>query len=74
MARPKTGKPRKGNLMLSIGAQARANLDFMSRIRQQSISSMVEEWAAKEAKKLAKETGQELPNADQISLFEDQNG
>lgn len=72
MARPKTGKPKKEGLSLSVSAQARANLDFMSRIRQQSISSMVEEWAAKESKRLAKETGQEIPNVDQISLFEEE--
>ena len=72
MARPKTGKPKRQNLTLTVDAQTRTNLDFISRIRQESISAMLTQWAAKEAKRLAKETGQEIPNAEQLSLFEDE--
>ena len=74
MARPKTGKPKRQNLTLSVDAQTRANLDFISRIRQESISEMLIQWAAKEAKRLAKETGNEIPNVNQISLFDEANG
>ena len=71
MARPKTGRPAKKNLTLTVDAQTRTNLDFISRIRQESISEMLAQWAEKEARRLAKETGQEIPDADQLSLFED---
>ena len=74
MARPRTGKPKKQNLTLTVDAQTRATLEFVSQMRQESISSIVAQWAVKEAKRLAKETGAELPNVNQISVFEDQDG
>ena len=73
MARPKTGKPKRQNLTLTVDAQTRINLDFISRIRQESISAMLTQWATKEARRLAKETNQEIPDAEQISLFEETN-
>lgn len=50
MARPKTGKPKKKNLMLTVDERTRTQLDLLSQHRQQSISAMVAEWAEQEFK------------------------
>lgn len=51
MARPKTGKPPKQKLTLTVSAEAREILASLSEQRGMSISALVEEWAAKEAQK-----------------------
>ena len=52
MARPKTGKPKKKNLTLTVDERTREQLDLLSRYRQQSISAMVAEWADNEMQQL----------------------
>lgn len=49
MARPKTGKPPKKGLTLTITDRTRENLDFLSMHYNESISALVAEWAAKGA-------------------------
>lgn len=51
MARPKTGKPPKRSLNLTVDKKTRETLTALSEQRGVSISSLVEEWAAKEAQK-----------------------
>lgn len=50
MARPKTGKPPKRNLNLTVDEQTKAQLDLISQHRQMSISALVAMWADCEAK------------------------
>ena len=52
MARPKTGKPPKKNLTLTVDARTREQLDLLSQHRQQSISAMVADWVEREVQKL----------------------
>lgn len=52
MARPKTGKPPKKNLTLTVDEETREQLELLSQHRQQSISAIVTEYAAEEVKKL----------------------
>lgn len=68
MARPKTGKPRKQNLMLTVDAQTRIHLAYISSYRNESISAMVSEWAAKEAKRIERASKQPIPDAEQTTL------
>lgn len=58
MARPKTGKPRKKNMVLTVDEKTRGQLDLLSQHRQQSISSMVAEWADEEVERLEQEIRQ----------------
>ena len=51
MARPKTGKPPKRSLNLTVDEKTREILVSLSEQRGMSISALVEEWAAKEAQK-----------------------
>lgn len=51
MARPKTGKPLKKTLNLTVNEETKIILANLSQQRAMSISAMVEEWAAKEAQK-----------------------
>ena len=55
MARPKTGKPRKRNLVLTVDTQTRADLDFISKYRQKSISEMLVVWASMELNHISKD-------------------
>ena len=50
MARPKTGKPPKRSLNLTVDEKTREILVFLSEQRGMS-SAMVEKWAAEELKK-----------------------
>ena len=52
MARPKTGKPPKKNLTLTVDELTREQLDLLSQYRQQSISAMVADWVDREMKRL----------------------
>lgn len=70
MARPKSGQPTKQKLSLCISPQGRANLEFISKCRNESISAMLERWAEKEAKKVAKEMNREIPDVNQITIDE----
>ena len=71
MARPKSTSPNKQKLTLTVSAQSRLELDFISRYTGQSISTMVEEWAKKEAKAISKKTGTEPPLAGQLNIGDD---
>lgn len=55
MARPKTGKPPKKNLTLTVDEETREQLELLSQYRQQSISAMVTEWVNKEVRELQQE-------------------
>ena len=52
MARPKTGKPPKKNLTLTVDKRTREQLDLLSQHRQQSISAMLTDWVDHEVKQL----------------------
>lgn len=67
MARPKTGK-KKQNMMLTVTPQTRAELAFISEHHGESISALVSEWAAKEAKTIEKQTGKVIPLAGQLTI------
>lgn len=68
MARPKSTTPPKGKLTLSVTAQTRAELEFISQQTGISISEGLAAWATKEAKKLAKKAGVDVPDARQMEL------
>ena len=68
MPRPKSTAPKKQNLTLTVSAEARRELEFISSATGQSISVMLEEWAHKEAKRLAKATKKDVLSVDQIKL------
>lgn len=51
MDRPKTGKPPKRSLNLTVDEKTREVLTSLSEQRGMSISALVEEWAANEAQK-----------------------
>lgn len=68
MARPKTGKPTKKGMCLTVSEQTRLELAFISEHYGESISALVSEWAEKEAKAIGKKTGAELPQAGQLSI------
>ena len=68
MSRPKSTAPKKQKLTLTVSAQSRVNLEFISNNIGKSISEFVEEYAAKEAKRIAKQTKQEIPDAEQMKL------
>lgn len=68
MARPKSTGPIKQKLHVTISAQSRMNLEFVAKQTGQSISVVIEELAAKEAKRLSRATGAEIPNAEQMTL------
>ncbi len=55
MARPKTGKPRKKNLTLTVDEPTRLQLEMLSLYRQQSISALVAKWADEDAQRLSQE-------------------
>lgn len=64
MTRPKTGRPPKKNLTLTVNEKTRAELAFISEHYAESISSLISEYAAKEAKAIAERTGKEIPMSD----------
>lgn len=68
MARPKTGKAVKKKLTLTVDEQTRVELAFVSEHYSESISALVSEWAAKEAKAIEKKTGRVVPLAGQITI------
>lgn len=68
MARPKSTKPIKQKLSLTVSAQTRAELEFIAIAHKTSISALVAEFAEKEARKIAKSTGKETPDVEQISM------
>lgn len=69
MARPKSSTPVKGRLNLTVNEQTRQELRFVAAHKGQSVSELIAEWANKEALKIAKKTGEELPNPNQLSLL-----
>ena len=52
MARPKTGKPAKKGMCLTVSEETRAELTFISEYHNKSISALVSEYAHKEAKEI----------------------
>lgn len=69
MARPKSTAPTKGRLNLTISEQTRQELTFIATTREKSISELVAEWAAKEAVRIAKKQGKQVPDSEQMSLL-----
>lgn len=68
MARPKTGKPAKKGMCLTVSEQTRLELRFISSHYGESISALISEWAEKEVKAICKRTGEELPRAEQLTI------
>lgn len=71
MARPKSTAPKKQHLTLTVSSETRAQLDYVSRALGVSISSLVTEWAEKEAIRVAKRRNKLLPptpDPEQIKL------
>lgn len=68
MARPKSTAAPKSKLNLSVSAQTRLDLAYISQHTGQSISSMISEWATKEARRIAKQTGTQPPDINQLTL------
>lgn len=68
MARPKSTGPIKQKLHITVSAQSRLNLEFVAKCTGKSISATIEELAAKEARRLSRATGAEIPNAEQMTL------
>lgn len=63
MPRPKTGKPPKKSLNLTVSEAAREDLSFLSGYYGESISALVCAWAAREAAMLRSGDENELPGA-----------
>lgn len=61
MARQKSTAPQKQHLTLTVSLETRALLGYISGATGRSISSLVAEWAEKEARKIAKKQGKSLP-------------
>lgn len=55
MARPKTGKPTKQRINLTVTAEVRNYLNQLSQIKKMSISEIVSKYAEREIKKLHKQ-------------------
>ena len=68
MARPKSGKPTKDKINLSVSAQTKLELQFISELRGISISNVIAEFSEKEARRLAKSTGKSYPDANQMTI------
>jgi len=68
MARPKTGKPTKKGMCLTVSEQTRLELSFISAHYGESISSLVSAWAEKEVKAICKQTGKEIPRVEQLTV------
>lgn len=70
MGRPKSNKPTKEKLNLSVSRQAKLNLAFLAQQAGVSVSEYVESLAEKEARRVAKRTGAQLPDANQMTIDE----
>lgn len=53
MPRPKTGKPPKRSLNLTVSEATREDLNFLSAYYGESISALVSSWAAEKADAVA---------------------
>lgn len=51
MARPKSGKPHKQNLNITVDTTTRTNLNIISQQEKKSISQLVADWTAETIKK-----------------------
>ena len=65
MARPKTGKPPKKSLNLTVSKEAREDLNFLSAYHNESISALVSAWAAKEAKEIREKSKHSQSNSEE---------
>lgn len=70
MGRPKSNKPTKEKLNLSVSRQTKLNLAFLAQQAGVSVSEFVESLAEKEARKVAKRTGVQLPDVNQMTIEE----
>ena len=68
MARPKSTKPNKQRTTLCFDEQARLNLKYLSSVSGKSISSLISDWADKEASKAAKKRDEVKPSKDQLTV------
>lgn len=68
MARPKSTTPPKGKINLSVSQQTKAELTFISQHTGISVSELLATWASKEAKRISKQIGVDIPDPDQLSI------
>lgn len=68
MARPKSTAPIKTRINLTVSDETRTELEYLSRITGESVSSLVAKWATKEARKAVKKTG--IPLLSEVSTEE----
>ena len=71
MGRPVSTTPNKQKLTLTVSAQTRVELAFISKETGKSISVLLEEFASKESKRIARATKREIPCAEQLKLDSD---
>ena len=68
MARPKLNKAKKKALNLTVSDQTKLELQYISQHHNESISVLIADWASKEARRIAKATGTQLPDVAQLTL------
>jgi hypothetical protein len=71
MARPKSGTPVKGKINLAVSDQTKKELTFISQHEGKSISALIAEYAAKEARRVAKQLGKPVPDAAQLTIMDE---
>ena len=64
MPRPKTGKPPKKSLNLTVSETTREDLNFLSAYYGESISALVGSWAAEKADTIAPRAEREKHSAN----------
>lgn len=68
MARPKSTGPTKIHLNLTVSQQTRLELDYIAEHHGRSISQLIADWAEKDARRIARTTKTDVPNAEQMTL------
>lgn len=68
MGRPASTTPNKKKLTLTVSARTRVELDFISKESGKSISVLLEEFASKESKRIARATKKAIPNPEQLKI------
>ena len=68
MARPKSTAPTKVRLNITVTEQTKAELSYLAAANHQSISELVAGWAARDARRLSRQTGVPVPDVQQIRL------
>lgn len=68
MGRPASTTPNKKKLTLTVSARTRVELDFISKESGKSISVLLEEFASKESKRIARAAKKAIPNSEQLKI------